>query len=370
MVLKALLVGVNYLSQGDSALKSPINNIELFKDFLISYCHLDEENITLLSDSSEHKNATFFSITNEIKTLFKNSNKNDFIILYFSGYGNFLDTLSEESELFYNESLKRNTLYKGFNKDTLFLPQDYHISTLTNDYFNNLLSHSNSRVFLFFDCLNMYNNFKLKHNYNVNNNIYYEYLDNKKSSFDIIHLSFNYNEQKIFEKFYKVDLITNKINKYNSKFLILLLLNLKEYLNLNLNFSAFSYNHFFNNLQKILNKHNLDFSSIANEKVDNVKMNKCFSCGDDNIDLLLSFSDNNIKNDMFFTSKKIVEKNDDNTEELVAKKLKYRDKTLAYHIVEQERNYKILKKKHDVIIKKYLNLQRKVNPNTSFARLI
>ena len=83
MVYKALLVGINYYMQKDDLLRSPLNNIEIMKDFLISYAHFKEENITLLSDTPDYKNATFFSITTELKKIIKGSDKNDFIILYF-----------------------------------------------------------------------------------------------------------------------------------------------------------------------------------------------------------------------------------------------------------------------------------------------
>ena len=37
MPIKVLLVGINYLMNKDDILKSPINNIEILNDFLISY---------------------------------------------------------------------------------------------------------------------------------------------------------------------------------------------------------------------------------------------------------------------------------------------------------------------------------------------
>ena len=83
MVYKALLVGVNYYMQKDDVLLSPLNNIELMRDFLISYAHFKEKDIVLLSDTSFYKNATFFSITSELKGMLKNSNQSDFIFIYF-----------------------------------------------------------------------------------------------------------------------------------------------------------------------------------------------------------------------------------------------------------------------------------------------
>jgi hypothetical protein len=67
MVYKALLVGVNYYIQKEDSLLSPLNNIEIMKDFLISYAHFKDTNIKMLSDSPNYENATFFSITANLK---------------------------------------------------------------------------------------------------------------------------------------------------------------------------------------------------------------------------------------------------------------------------------------------------------------
>ena len=68
MVYKALLVGINYYMQKEDSLQSPLENIELFKDFLISYAHFKPDNIISLSDNPEYTNATF-SITTELKNM-------------------------------------------------------------------------------------------------------------------------------------------------------------------------------------------------------------------------------------------------------------------------------------------------------------
>ena len=84
MPSKALLVGLNYLMNKEDILQSPVNNIEILNDFLISYMGLNSDNIKMLSDSSKYGNATFFNITSSLKQIINSSNKKDFIFLYFS----------------------------------------------------------------------------------------------------------------------------------------------------------------------------------------------------------------------------------------------------------------------------------------------
>lgn len=60
MVYKALLVGVNYYMQKDDTLLSPLNNIELMRDFLISYAHFKDKDIVLLSDSTLYNQSNLY----------------------------------------------------------------------------------------------------------------------------------------------------------------------------------------------------------------------------------------------------------------------------------------------------------------------
>ena len=73
MPIKVLLVGINYLMNKDDILKSPINNIEILNDFLISYIGVDKKNIVMLSDSPNYKNATFFNISTTLKNMTETS---------------------------------------------------------------------------------------------------------------------------------------------------------------------------------------------------------------------------------------------------------------------------------------------------------
>ena len=84
MVNKALLIGINYLTSNRYRLHSPINDVNIMKDFLINYLNYQEEDIIILSDSPNIKeNASFFNIVKHIKLLGEDLTSQDFLFMYF-----------------------------------------------------------------------------------------------------------------------------------------------------------------------------------------------------------------------------------------------------------------------------------------------
>jgi len=367
MVYKALLVGINYYMQKDDALLSPLNNIELLRDFLISYAHFKEKDIVLLSDTSIYKNATFFSITSELKNLLKNSNKNDFIFIYFTGYGNYLDLLDPKTLRYQKEKMKRVSLYKKIDPNILFLPQDFHISTLTKEYFKSILNTSNSRLFLFFDCFNKTNILNFEYYYDIQTKQFIKNLKKNNWNTDIISLSSNTCEKKYFHEFFKINFINDKIKKFYSHFTIYFLKYLVDYLQLNVNFVTYTYKSMYEGLLKIEKDTQLSFSeteeSIQNEVLDNLKKNCC--CHDKN-SLFLSFSHEKLINNNFLDTKIIEDKLVEEQKEKIETKLKYRDKSLAYMNSELERKVKILKVRNDNLSKQLINMKKNENKFLKF----
>tara|TARA_Y100000389_G_C17452880_1_gene516042 strand:- start:1721 stop:2842 length:1122 start_codon:yes stop_codon:yes gene_type:complete len=373
MPIKVLLVGINYLMNKDDILKSPINNIEILNDFLISYIGVDKKNIVMLSDSPNYKNATFFNISTTLKNMTETSGKNDFLFLYFSGYGNFLGIPEKNSDKYLKESMKMKTLYKKKHKDILFLPEDYNMSTLTKDYYYKILKNSRSRTFLFFDCYNKENLLNLDYYYNINNKTYINSLDdNPKINDKIIVLSCNTVEKKNFEFFSKVNIINNKVHKYFSIFLLEFVKILFNYLQININFNTFSYKNMYKVLLEIntgLNK--LNFSSL--KKAENEKMNKgCCGC-DIKYNIMLLFSNEKLIHTNFFDNEANEITNDQKENELIEKKLILRDKTLAFKNIKLEREVKILKKRFNNLITNYEKQKKKIqnsNSNINFNLLL
>lgn len=374
MVLKALLVGVNYLMYKDDALLSPVNNIEIMSDFLKSYLNLQEENLKILSDSEKYKYpATFFSITTILKNMISSSKMNDFIFIYFSGYGNYLGELEKGTDRYLKESMKLSSLYKKKSEDIMFLPQDFNMSCLTKDYFTNVLNNSNSRIFLFFDCVNQTNQLKCKNYYNINKQIYNTHIGKleKKINSEVIVLYAN-TILKNFQKFHKVNLINNQIKKFYSSFLISFLKHLFNYLQININFKKYTYMEMYYGILKLLNEYELDFNEIAKNKKTQKQLNTCVSCKNNVIDLTLAFSNDTLINKKFFDNKLNEKSDKEEFDESVNEKMLMRDKTLAYKNVNLGREMKILKRKFENLLNKYNSLNKSVKgniPHLSFSIL-
>lgn len=366
MPVKAVLVGINYFMNKEDILRSPVNNIEILKDFLTSYVGVNEKNIKMLSDSPNYNKANFFNISSILKKTIDSSNKNDFIFLYFSGYGNFLGIPDKDSDKYLKESMKMKSLYKPKHKEILFLPEDYNMSTLTKDYFHKILNNSNSRIFLFFDCFNKENVLNLDYYYDIKNKIFIKSLDTEKLSFtnkNIIVLSSNTFEKKNFDNFNKVNIINNKVHKYFSIFLLELTKILFNYLQININFNTFSYENMYDVLVDIYSGLiKLDFSSLKKE---NEKMNKgCCGC-DNKYKILLLFSNKELIKTKFFDNETNEKSNEEKDNELIVNKLTLRDKTLAFRNLKLERELKILKKRFNNLLTQYEKINRNLRNNSS-----
>ena len=130
--------------------------------------------------------------------------------------------------------MKRVSIYKEQDLKTLFLPQDFHISTLTDDYFYTIFNESESRIFLMFDCFNKTNNLRTEDFFNINNKTKSKNLHNfKKWNSNLICLQSNTTDKKYFHKFFRVNFINNKIKKYYSHLTIYFLKAMVDYLQLN-----------------------------------------------------------------------------------------------------------------------------------------
>ena len=373
MVYKALLVGINYYMQKEDSLQSPLENIELFKDFLISYAHFKPDNIISLSDNPEYINATFFSITTELKNMIRNSDRNDFIFVYFCGYGNFLGKLDENSDKYAQEKMKRVSIYKEAGLKTLFLPQDFHISTLTDEYFHTIFNESESRIFLMFDCFNKVNHIRTEHFFNINERTKNKNLYNfKNMNSNVICLHSNTTDKKYFHKFFRVNFINNKIKKYYSHLTIYFLKAMVDYLQVNVNFTTYTYKDMYNTLVEIQNDKKLDFTNIPILEEDDKKANRndgC-CCNKEKIYILLSFSKEILIETNFLDTRIQEEKEIKENEKIVEKKMELRDKTLAYKNVELERKIKILEKRNKHVIQKMKKLNERLTGGITNFRLM
>jgi len=370
MPSKALLIGVNYLMNNEDTLKSPINNIEILRDFLICYSKFDKKNVTLLSDLGDYKKATFMNITSELKKLVNNSNKNDFIFLYFSGYGDFLGIPEKDSDKYIKESMKLKSLYKVENEEHLFLPEDYNMSVLTKKYFLTILNNCNSRIFLFFDCFNKKNNNYLKYSYDINNKTFRTHLDKNQYvwSNNMIILSASNMDKKHFNNFNRVNIINNKTSKFYSIFLLDLIKYLFNYLQININFNTFSYEDLYTVLITIsedINK--LDFYSIVKDNKENEKMNKSCCCKEKKLKIIMFFTDDKIIDLNFLENQTDEQNNKNNIDEEIKIKIKYRDKTLAYKNINLERDLKIIKRRYEHLLNKYTTFYKKLYETNSIS---
>tara|TARA_B100000795_G_scaffold125047_3_gene93325 strand:- start:1791 stop:2903 length:1113 start_codon:yes stop_codon:yes gene_type:complete len=360
MVLKALLVGLNYKMHKENLLLSPVNNIEILKDFLISFSNFKNKNIKLLSDDERHDNATFFSITACLKNIISSSSKNDVIVLYFSGYGDFLGTLEKDDPNYSKEKMKLSSLYKQKNPENIFLPQDFGMACLTKDYFFDILNKSESRIFLMFDNYNQ-NKINLKNYYDINSETYNTFIGTDKNTYtnELTCLSVN-SEKSNFDKFHKVNLINNNINKFYSNFLIIFLKHLYNYLQININFITYKYSEMYKNIIIQMKDHRMNFSSMKEEKNMNTGC-----CKHEDIEIFLSFSKKELI-DTCFLDNKIQENKEKEMQDLeVNKKMKTRDKVLAYKNVGLERDMKILKKRYNHILNEYNKMQNIMKKSNS-----
>jgi len=229
MVNKALLIGINYLTSSKYRLSSPINDVNIIKDFLINYLNYNEEDIIILSDSPKEKeSASFFNIVKHLKLLATEMTSQDFLFMYFSGHGgSVVDINGDETD----------------RKDEMFLPQDWQVSYISDDLFKSLLLDYKCKLFIMFDCCNSGTICDLKFSYNIKDNTLMNYLKKVDDDVpDIVCVSSSGENKNSFEKYINKNLINTDVNKFYGEFTIFFVHILKYYLEENLSFENFIYN--------------------------------------------------------------------------------------------------------------------------------
>ena len=226
MSKKAILVGVNYLKSNKYRLSSPINDINIMRDFLVNYCNYQTEDIIMLSDSPKvEKSASFFNITKELKEC-NELDEDDFLFIFMSGHGStIMDINGDESD----------------DKDELFLPQDWEINKITDDLMKTILKDLKCRTFIMFDCCNSGTMCDLKYTYDIKNLELRNNLKTEDMKNDIICLSSSGENKNTFEKFVEKNLINNDKNKFYGELTIFFLQLMKNYLETNLTFVELTY---------------------------------------------------------------------------------------------------------------------------------
>ena len=224
-----------------------------------------------------------------------------------------------------------------------------------------------------FDCFNKTNNLRTEDFFNVNNKTKSKNLHNfKKWNSNLICLQSNTTDKKYFHKFFRVNFINNKIKKYYSHLTIYFLKAMVDYLQLNVNFTTYTYKDMYNTLVKIQNDKKLDFTNIPKLEEDNKKANKngdCCGSKEKNY-ILLSFSKEKLIKTNFLDTRIQEEKETKKNENIVEKKMELRDKTLAYKNVELERKIKILEKRNKHVIQKMNNLNERLTGGITNFRLM
>ena len=342
MVFKSLLVGVNYLKSNKYRLSSPINDVKLMKDFLINYCNTKDDDIMILSDSPEYKEAaSFFNIIKHIKLLAEELTSEDFLFMYFSGHGSSVpDGNRDEKD----------------KRDEVFLTQDWQISYISDDLFNSLLKKFNCRVCLMFDCCNSGTICDLKYSYNIKDFTCTEYIKKDNKNFtDIICFSSSGENSNSFEKFINKNAINTDENKFYGEFTIFFLHILKSYLEDNLSFEELTYN----KLMEIMNFYTNEFDSEKESEVIKTVLHK--NIYSKNLRPNINFSFNNVKNYTFFNSRTDDEKKRYENEGTINKLKKKTMNSLSYKLLRTHRKNEFLEKKIKILTDKNNKLINVIN---------
>ena len=229
------------------------------------------------------------------------------------------------------------------------------------------MNESESRIFLLFDCFNKVNKLNFKNYYDINSKISVNKLkDSNEWDSNIISLSSNTIEKNYFHEFFKINFINDKIQKFYSHFTIYFLKYLVDYLQLNVNFTTYTYESMYKGLIEIVDDNQLKFSEkedevnneVNNEVLEDLKKNCC--CDNKN-SIFLSFSKKELIKSKFLDTKIIEEVEIKTTEEKVEKKINIRSKALAYKNVELERKIKILQNRNDNLVKQIKILKKYEN---------
>ena len=263
--------------------------------------------------------------------------------------------------------MKQVTLFKKELNDTVFLPQDFHIATFSSNYFKTVLNDSESRIFLTFDCFNIMNKVKLNYFFNVNEELFCKKTKNNEWKNELICLTSNITERNVFHKFFKVNFVNNKIKKFYSHFTIYLLKYLVDYLQLNVNFTTFTYKDLYETLIKLNDDNQLDFTDIEILEKDNEIINKSSDCCCSNKkNIYLSFSNEKIINLNFLDTRITEDEKINAANKKIESEMNNSVKSLAYKNEKLERKLKILQKRNAGLqsnIQSYKNFNNIYNLN-------
>jgi len=354
MVNKALLIGINYLTSNKYRLSSPINDVNIIKDFLINYLNYQEEDIIILSDSPKIKeNASFFNIVKHIKLLSEELSSQDFLFMYFSGHGGtIVDSNSDEVD----------------KKDEMFLPQDWRVSYISDDLLKSLLVNYKCKLFIMFDCCNSGTMCDLKFSYNIKDYTSIDYLKkNNDDITEIICISACGENANTFEKYISKNLINTDINKFYGEFTIFFLHILKSYLEENLSFDKFTYNdllklmhHFIHPLQK-----DKEFS-VSQQLLHQHNHSQ-------NLKPFLGLSHKVLLNDIFFGSKSSIDSLRYQEEGTINRLKKKNESSLSHKVLRQHRKIDFLEKKNKILLdrtEKYISIINQHKMVNNFGMII
>jgi len=353
MVNKALLIGINYLTSNKYRLLSPINDVNIMKDFLINYLNYQEEDIIILSDSPKIKeNASFFNIVKHIKLLSQELSSQDLLFMYFSGHGStVVDSNGDEVD----------------KKDEIFLPQDWQVSYISDDLFQSLMKDFKSKLFVMFDCCNSGTMCDLKFSYDVKDFTSIDYLKKDENMVDIICISACGENSNTYEKYINKNLINTDTNKFYGEFTIFFLHILKSYLEENLTFDNFKYkdlltlmHHFIHPLPK-----DKDFS-VSQQLL---HQNNYSS----NIKPILGLSNKVLLNDTFFSSKSSIDYLRFQEEGKINKLKHKNDSSLHHKVLRQHRKIDFLEKKNKILLErteKYMSIINQHKMVNNFGMII
>lgn len=333
MVHKALLIGINYLNSDKYRLSSPINDVNIIRDFLINYCNYNKEDIIVLSDSPKEKeNASFFNIIKHIKTLSTQMNESDFLFMYFSGHGGSVyDGSGDESD----------------RKDEMFLPQDWQVSYISDDLLNSLLKKFKCKIATVFDCCNSGTMCDLKYSYNIKDNTLIDYLNNTDDDIpEIICISSSGENAASFEKFITKNMINDETNKFYGEFTIFFVHILKSYLEENLSFDNFKYSDFINRMNHFVTPIDVD----KEWSVSQLLLHK--SIYNTNLKPLVGLSFKELKNDIFFSSRGEEDTKRFFEEGTINRLKKKNSSSLSHKVLRQHRKIEFLEKKNIKLVEK------------------
>jgi len=354
MVNKALLIGINYLTSNKYRLLSPINDVNIMKDFLINYLNYQEEDIIILSDSPKIKeNASFFNIVKHIKLLGEDLTSQDFLFMYFSGHGgSIVDSNGDEVD----------------KKDEIFLPQDWQVSYISDDLFHSLMNDFKSKLFVMFDCCNSGTMCDLKFSYNIKDYTSIDYL--KKDNDDmgeIICISSCGENANTFEKYITKNLINEDTNKFYGEFTIFFLHVLKSYLEENLSFDKFTYEDLINLMHHYIHPlpKDKDFSVSQQLLHQNNYSN--------NLKPYLGLSYKELKKETFFSSSSSVDSLRFQDEGIINSLKRKNESSLHHKVLRQHRKIDFLEKKNKILLErteKYISIINQHKMVNNFGMII